>query len=146
MMGFCRIFFLDGPFWRFFGNDDLFFFFCSSRPMVADLGEFGFAVVWCCCSAGSRTILCAVQIFGFDASQLIDNTSSRRFTLDTPETSQLPHNQYSGQLIRIASRHGLAAQQDLAVLVNLSGCARMERGGGSCQGRDGGASGELEPS
>jgi hypothetical protein len=33
MMGFCRIFFLEGPFWRFLGIDDLFFFFWSSRPI-----------------------------------------------------------------------------------------------------------------
>ena len=37
MMGFCKIFFLDGPFWRFFGIEDLFFFFWSSRPISAAL-------------------------------------------------------------------------------------------------------------
>lgn len=36
MMGFCKIFFLDGPFWRFLGIEDRFFFFCSSRPISCD--------------------------------------------------------------------------------------------------------------
>jgi hypothetical protein len=44
-MGFCRIFFLDLPFWRFFGNDDLFFVFWSSRPILSDLRGFRFAAV-----------------------------------------------------------------------------------------------------
>ena len=37
MIGFCRIFFLEGPFCRFFGILDLFFFFWSSRPMLTVL-------------------------------------------------------------------------------------------------------------
>jgi hypothetical protein len=147
MMGFCRIFFLDLPFWRFFGNDDLFFFFWSSRPMLCGWRVFAFAAKWCCCSAGSPALLCAVQIFGPYASLSITTCRTRRAgssLLDTPETSQLQRTPYSGQLIRIASRHGLAAKQDLAVLVHLLGGACMERGGCSCQGRDGDASGELE--
>jgi hypothetical protein len=35
-MGFARICFFDGALWRRFGNEDLFFFFCSSRPMMSD--------------------------------------------------------------------------------------------------------------
>jgi hypothetical protein len=34
MMGLDKIFFLEGPFWRLRGTDDLFFFFWSSRPIV----------------------------------------------------------------------------------------------------------------
>jgi len=36
MMGFWRIFFLEGAFCRLRGMEDLFFFFWSSRPMVDD--------------------------------------------------------------------------------------------------------------
>lgn len=35
MMGFCRIFFLEGPFWRFLGIDDRFLDFWSSRPILS---------------------------------------------------------------------------------------------------------------
>jgi len=35
MMGFARIFFLDLGFCRRFGNEDLFFFFWSSRPIFS---------------------------------------------------------------------------------------------------------------
>jgi hypothetical protein len=41
IMGLLRIFFLEGPFWRFFGRDDLFFFFWSSRPILSDLWFYG---------------------------------------------------------------------------------------------------------
>lgn len=36
MMGFERIFFLDGCLWRSLGIEDLFFFFWRSRPMLKE--------------------------------------------------------------------------------------------------------------
>jgi hypothetical protein len=72
MMGFCRIFFLEGPFWRFFGMEDLFFFFWSSRPI---LSWFGGARRYQCIVFGVAEALVATsKSFGELSVSVIDNS------------------------------------------------------------------------
>jgi hypothetical protein len=151
-MGFARICFFDGALWRRFGNEDLFFFFCSSRPMMYDFV--------CLYEAKIGIGLVAVQTFDCgDATQNCPTLirSGSKSWRASPSLSVQPYRHVPGKRPphtrsnswrRHGSHHHLtqpffkddfAAKQDPRLPLCLLGRLGMERVCGRGQGRDGNA-------
>lgn len=83
MMGFCRIFFLEGPFLRFLGMDDRFFFFWSSRPILYCCG--GLREYQCIVSGVAEAPVATSKSFGELSVSVIDSGRARY-----PRAGQFP--------------------------------------------------------